>query len=560
MWALYLTKVSFLALVLPVWEGYDEFSHFATIQSIAVDGKRPAIGGGTSREVVQSLTTVPLPWMLRDKPRVDTHDTYWQLPEGERRSRERSLRKIVPLAPGEDSVKEEVLYEAQQPPLYYWLQAGLYRLVADRPLADRVMVLRIAGLVVGSLLIPLLYVFGRMVFGSREAALCTSVIGAAFPELAISVSRVSNEQLTPAAGALAMIAIGAAWRKPETLLRHVFAGVCLGLCLLIKAYFWAIVPVYVAICFAPVSRVNRLRTAAWCGIGLMTALLIAGWHYERTWSTTGTLTGEQHDVASKSLSLSGRLALAGEISWPRVLDATFFSHIWFGGWSFLVVRGWMYRVFGFLYLWAGIGVIGFLWLRARLWGKERLADANLVVMGSLCMAFFCLGLGYHAVVTGAVQGVAATCGWYVYALVSVEAVLLALGVKWWLPEAGGRWIGVALVTLLTLLELFATNLVMLPYYAGLTRHVGTKAVPAVKLTQIADTGLFDIFQKLGANKPEWVTPQTLLGLWTLYLVACVLLVAIGIPHRRGRQGGNYNGRIPPPCSTESPSTARASTT
>src|SRR5438067_3857140 len=104
-WALFVLKTVFYASFVPLWEGFDEFSHFAVIQD--------------STEVSESLNIAPVPWTIRDwRPGWITQDEFWRLPKSERDRRDWALRAL-PRSPGHG----EWLYEAQQPPLAYLLLA-----------------------------------------------------------------------------------------------------------------------------------------------------------------------------------------------------------------------------------------------------------------------------------------------------------------------------------------------------------------------------------------------------------------------------------------------------
>ncbi|HLN02759.1 MAG TPA: hypothetical protein VK335_25950 [Bryobacteraceae bacterium] len=41
----------------------------------------------------------------------------------------------------------------------------------------------------------------------------------------------------------------------------------------------------------------------------------------------------------------GLFSQAGAIHWPAAVDSILLSHLWFGGWSSLTIRSWMYHVF-----------------------------------------------------------------------------------------------------------------------------------------------------------------------------------------------------------------------
>jgi len=130
----------------PLWEGYDEFSHFGVVRAMAAKGilLAPRDQPGP-RDAEESLKLAPIPWGVRgwDVFRSSlTEDAYWGLSPAERRQREARLRDLPPSWQRQDSVGGVSAYEAYQPPLYYWLMApALYALKGSSLLAQ-VMVLR----------------------------------------------------------------------------------------------------------------------------------------------------------------------------------------------------------------------------------------------------------------------------------------------------------------------------------------------------------------------------------------------------------------------------------
>jgi hypothetical protein len=154
----------FFILTLPLWEGFDEFSHFAVLQHVALEGAFPKAATGNSLEVSRSLRLAPMPWHLRDAPEVRfTHDSYWKQPD--RESLRAELSRLDPQRSGGVWVPSQRLYEAQQPPLYYALAALPYRAMQQTDLHKRVYLLRLWNVLLASLAVPLTYLAARQVFG-----------------------------------------------------------------------------------------------------------------------------------------------------------------------------------------------------------------------------------------------------------------------------------------------------------------------------------------------------------------------------------------------------------
>src|SRR5262245_28812776 len=95
LWLAFLCKGAFYAVVFPIWEGFDEFAHFAFIQHIANYHELTVPDTRVSHEIDASLELAPLPWeLIKILPSYTTHDAYWQLPPTERIRRQKELLAI----------------------------------------------------------------------------------------------------------------------------------------------------------------------------------------------------------------------------------------------------------------------------------------------------------------------------------------------------------------------------------------------------------------------------------------------------------------------------------
>ena len=85
-WICFLLRAAFYSAMLPLWEGYDEWGHFAVIRTLVnsgqwLIGRQPPV----TRDVAASLRLAPAPYELRDYPAPTvTHDVFWKLPPEER--------------------------------------------------------------------------------------------------------------------------------------------------------------------------------------------------------------------------------------------------------------------------------------------------------------------------------------------------------------------------------------------------------------------------------------------------------------------------------------------
>ena len=330
-WLCFLAKGSFFAVLLPMWEGFDEFAHFGYVQAVALEGRAPR---ELSREIEASLRLVPLPWSLSAEPPPGvTHDAYWKLPEAERSRREEAVRQLAGPRPGEAEWSgARRNWEVQQPPLYYWLLAPVYWISADWGLAERVWLLRMASVLLASLGIPLGFFFARELFGDGRLALCGLAVFVAMPGPVMSLVRVSNEALAIVMATALLAAVIGVVKRPESIWAHAWLGVVMGAGLLTKAYFLTLLlAVFLGV-------VGRRRFGWFTAMAGVIPLLIAGAYYWANVAASGALTGEQTEVAVQSLAWSERLRLVAEVDWWSAIDSAFTSHIWFGNWSFLQLR------------------------------------------------------------------------------------------------------------------------------------------------------------------------------------------------------------------------------
>ena len=208
------------------------------------------------------------------------------------------------------------------------------------------------------------------------------------------------------------------------------------------------------------------------------------------------------------------------VPWIKAADFIFLSHIWLGGWSFLVVRSWMYHLLAFVW---GLAVLGF---AIRYFSKPPRCPVrpDLLLLAGFYLAFL-LALGYHALITFADRGIAGTLGYYLCSVVVAEAILIFLGLSALLPK---RLVRVAL-PLLTLsfaaLEAFGIFFYMIPYYTGLIAHLENGNMPTLRFSQLAGGGAHTILERLAMNKPDFLNVPVLVTIGCLFLLATMTVVA-----------------------------------
>ena len=75
--------------MLPLWEGWDEYAHFAYLQHIVNNkGALPRFDTPVSREIDESMRLAPLAYELRELgPPYLTNEQWWALPADGREDR-----------------------------------------------------------------------------------------------------------------------------------------------------------------------------------------------------------------------------------------------------------------------------------------------------------------------------------------------------------------------------------------------------------------------------------------------------------------------------------------
>jgi hypothetical protein len=503
----------------PLWEGFDEWAHYAVVQNLATRGH--LLAGRSdyiSGEVGTSLELAP---GHRDGAQGGvTHDVYWQMPDADRSVWEQKLRALAAQSSKEPDRAGTLAYEAQQAPLYYWLLVPAYQVTARLPLLTGIWLLRFYSLLLASAVIPLGFAFARKIVGDDAHALGITALITATPQLMMTVSHISNDSLAVTAGSLFLFAMFRWKEQPRSMPRAMVLGTVCGLALLTKAYFLALVPPLVAFVAIWAKRHHVYRQAI---VLLLLIVGISSWWYARNWLLTHSLSGEQIEVAGNAARLS-LFDAALKMNWLKVADFAFLSHIWLGNWSFLVVRSWMYRYFACV---AGFAGIGLFW-RLVIQHKPGLpANSDLLLLMALYSSFLA-ALGYHAVRRFQVMGLTGTFGHYLFPIVVVEAVLVTAGLEAIAPAALRHAVIPVGVICLAALEFFGTHFYAIPYYTGLITHLPNGSLPAFNINASEGNSLHTMLARLTINKPELLTTNVMAALWIIFLAVTFALIILTV--------------------------------
>ncbi|HTD24387.1 MAG TPA: glycosyltransferase family 39 protein [Terriglobales bacterium] len=535
-WIVFVLRGVFYSAVFPIWEGYDEPFHFAYLQQLIHHGEIPGMSTPMSRELLQSLHVLPLPWVLsqEDLPQpAFSHEAYWKLSGTERERLQKQFREIPPSWGEEDSTEKKISnYETQQMPLYYLVFYFPLKLMPGFSLALRVLVLRFLNVLLASCIVPLGYLVATRVLKDKSPALSLMLLIVALPELFIDLSRVGNESLALVLYTAAVYLALRIVEGPQNFKYFPWLGVVLSLGLLTKAYFLTAVPALFPIivwCYRqwPRERNRLLKFSTLTGAAL---LIIAGPWYWRVHTLTGSWSGVTDDVALRSLSRWQILAQVPHVNWAGGIVSILLSHVWFGAWSFLKFNRPVYLFFGLIILLAVLGICRVVLLRLRKNSPDSQAeDRGAIESGKLLVllsfyAFFWLGLIYDILLVYIHLGVSASTGWYMYSLIVPEAILLYLGLSAVVTKKNRSWILPTLTSLFVLLDLYGLHFLLVPYYTGVISHVGQNRVAAAGAGQLIQVGIAEFARRLSINKPAFLGPAEMIVLWIIFLLATVFLI------------------------------------
>lgn len=430
-WLCFVARGAFHAAMLPLWEGFDEYAHMAVIEHWMTEGSLPRPESLVPDEIVRSLQSVPVSKNLLWIEGTRSYSDNW-----------RPARNVA--RPGLPALNN---YEAQQPPLYYWLLCPAAWLARDRPLPERVQLFRMLSVLMASTFIPLTFLLAHTRM-PPPAALLAAALAALLPGLEADVCRIGNDALAITLFALFLLA--AADR------RYILTGVVLGLGLLTKATFLAAIPALLMIWIWQRAGWRKPLST------LAVAAVIGAWWYIWIHGATGSWSGWLEAVARPGQP--PLLLEATHVNWLQAADAVFRSFLWFGDWSFLTVRRWMYYLCGALLLICGVSALP----RIKTYFPEF-----------AMLGWFAAAMAYNVVITHRDHGISASSGWYWCTLASALMVVITAGGLRWI------WLPALLAAAFVMITLYGETFLSIPYYYGVIAYNASGALPALHLDAAA---------------------------------------------------------------------------
>jgi hypothetical protein len=223
------------------------------------------------------------------------------------------------------------------------------------------------------------------------------------------------------------------------------------------------------------------------------------------------------------MTLFTLLQMVPAVDWKVAFDSFFVSHIYFGNWSFLQLRWWIYHSYLYLALFAALGFPIFAWRhfgRNRGQTPESIGEGAVLILAMFYLTFG-LGIAYHVLVTFATGSGSSTCGWYAYCVVIAELSVAYAGAKALLPSRLHPWILPSLTACFALLDLYATHMVLIPYYTGLIAHNPNGALATFQVGQYSREGIGLAVNRLLEFKPWIWNAATLMTAWSAFVMTTV---------------------------------------
>src|SRR5215471_12138489 len=93
-WLSFLVRGTFYSALIPIWEGFDEYSHFDFLEYLSNGNGLPGPEHHISAEISGSLKLAPAPLTLNYLS-LTTHDDFWLLSPEERARRSEALIVIL---------------------------------------------------------------------------------------------------------------------------------------------------------------------------------------------------------------------------------------------------------------------------------------------------------------------------------------------------------------------------------------------------------------------------------------------------------------------------------
>lgn len=259
------------ALVLPPFQGPDEDAHFAYIQQFAETGNLPEASGGNGR-AVSTEQEQAMAWVqLRSLRGIPDVRPAWSAAD-ERRWRE--IEASLPDQASADGLGPNAV--AQNPPLYYVLEAIPYHLAPGGSFFNRFYVTRLASAVFYLAIVGLTWLIAAELFRPLWARTLTTAVVALHPKLAMLGGTVNPDILLALAWTAFIYAGLRILRRGPSTRRLAGAGGACAVAALTHGRGLPIVAALVALLILTYVRWRPPRREALYGVGISLGIVAIG--------------------------------------------------------------------------------------------------------------------------------------------------------------------------------------------------------------------------------------------------------------------------------------------
>jgi len=412
--------------VLPPFEGFDEAAHYSYIEEVAETGNWPRYRDPQSAEIDDYFALAPSAHKSGGKL---SYADFFAAPAATIAAGRAAARESRdPSRPW--TAGKIANWEAQHPPLYYFVMAPAYLLSKGWSLVDQLLLLRGLSYLFAWLGLSLAALFAFHDVREQKGIGAASVIAPAswpyfFPMWFPEMARLGNDSLVTLIAALAFICARRLFACEGNLLRHGILGLLCGIGLLTKATFLPFVAALSALFVVRLMQarslpeIGQIRLRGFAAF-LVAVIVVAGWWYAYKFLQTGNLLGandavrlNEHGGLIKGLSQH-------DLLWPFVHGSASLvaSFLWAGTWSFVVPPYIATAPLALILLALGYGYFRHL----------RHAESALIDWLPILTGFgFLAGLYYNTLVNISRAGVVSTPGWYLHSFAPVFSLMLAGG-------------------------------------------------------------------------------------------------------------------------------------
>lgn len=423
-------------LFLPPFEGFDETAHFSYIKEIADTGRWPPRGEGLSDFISAYETLAPSRYASIPPYDENGRITYQLFADTPTMWGDAEAFVNRPLSTAKnDTFSGPANWQAQHPPLYYFLLASLYKVSESLPFIVQLCILRIASYTLAWSSIVILSSYYILQIRRSEKSAASSYVWAAFgaaiwpfviPGWFTEMSRIGNDSLVVLFAVLTWLMLLWYVRVP-TATKSALLGMLLGFGLLTKATF---IPLAVTLVGAALVQVftsdvlrrDRPKRIVHLSILIGVMIVISAPWYVSKWLETGNVIG--------SVDLSNASAHGGIFTglrrpnffstylygWASIVS----SFVWSGTWSFVKLPSALLAP----YVLICTGIVA-----AHLWLLRQKCMTMWDYFPMCVLIVFLFGLGYHLINFIAAYGVAGTPGWYVHSMLPFLAWITGTGLS-----------------------------------------------------------------------------------------------------------------------------------